>query len=171
MINFSFNLLEKSGLLERAYILISNFVNKNVLKRYTLKTELVSDAFRAIDGFWLKHGQTEWYGESEVRVIVGSVVESLRDNELSAGEVRVLVNYITSKWKPEIAQSKSVLEPASLLPNSVEINALRAVEMFKQLPSGRIDPAYFVALLSRTIAENLPDNVFINNLLKSIGLK
>lgn len=171
MITFTFNLLDRFGILERAYVTVANTVNKHLLRRHTLNTELISDVFRAVDGFWLKYGQTKWYSESEVRVIVGSIVESLRDNQLDAKEVRAAVNLITAKWKPEIAQTKASAEVGVLLPSPVENNALRAVEVYQQLPVGKVDPADFVALGSRAIAENLPDNTVVNGVLGILGLK
>lgn len=171
MINFTFNLLDRYGLLELGYTRLSNFINKNILKRNTLNTELVADAFRAVDGFWLKHGRTKWYSESDIRVIVGSVVESLRDNELTSSEVRTLVNYITAKWKPEIAESRATADTNVLIPSSVENNALRAVEVWKQVPAGRMSTSDFISLGSRAIAENLPDTAIVNGVLSALGLK
>jgi hypothetical protein len=171
MINFTFNLLDRFGVLERAYVFVSNTVNRHILKRHTLNTELIADSFRAVDGFWLKHGRTKWYGESEIRVIVGSIVESLRDNQLDAKEVRAAVNFITAKWKPEVAEAKASAEVGVLIPAPVENNALRAVEVFKQIPAGKVDPADFVALGSRAIAENMPDNTVVNGVLGFLGLK
>lgn len=171
MVNFTFNLLDRFGVLEQAYLAVSNTVNKHILKRHTLNTELVADAFRAVDGFWLKHGKSDKYGESEIRVIVGSIVESLRDNSLDSKEVRILVNYITSTWKPEVARSKASADLAVLIPSSIENNALRAVEVYNQLPAGKVEPADFVALGSRAIAENLPDNTIVNGVLGILGLK
>lgn len=171
MVNFSFNLLGRFGLAEQAYLRLSNLVNKHILRRNTLNTEMIADAFNAVDGFWLKHGRTKWYGESDIRVIVGSVVESLRDNQLSAGEVRAAVNYITANWTPGAAKSKATAEPNVLLPPVVENNALRAVEVYNQIPTGKVDPADFVALGARAIAENLPDNTVVNGVLGILGLK
>lgn len=165
MINFTFNLLNRSGILERAYVAVSNIVNKYVLERNTLNTELIAEAFKAVDGFWFKYGQTKWYNESEIRVIVGSIVESLRDNKLDANEVKVAVNFITAKWLPELAQSDAPISP------SVENNALRAVEVYNQLPQGKVDPSDFVALGARAIADNLPDNAIVNGVLGFLGIK
>ena len=171
MINFTFNLLGRYGLVELGYTRLSNFINKNILKRNTLNTELIADAFRAVDGFWLKHGRTKWYSESDIRVIVGSVVESLRDNELSSGEVRTLVNYITAKWKPEIAESKATADTNVLIPSPVENNALRAVEVWKQIPKGRMSTSDFVSLGSKAISENLPDASIVKGVFSALGLK
>lgn len=167
MINFTFNLLDRYGLAELGYTRLSNFVNKHILRRNTLNTELIADAFTAIDGFWLKHGRTKWYGESDIRVIVGSVVESLRDNELSSGEVRTLVNYITAKWKPEIADSKAT----AVIPPPVENNALRAVEIWRQVPAGLVNPSDFISMGSRAIAKNLPDASVVKSVFSALGLK
>lgn len=171
MVNFTFNLLDRFGILERVYVTVANTVNKHFLRRHTLNTELIAEAFKSVDGFWLKYGQTTWYSESEIRVIVGSIVESLRDNQLDSKEVRAAVNFITAKWKPEIAQTKASAEVEVLLPSPVENNALRAVEVYQQLPAGKVDPADFVALGARAIAENLPDNTVVNGVLGILGLK
>lgn len=166
MINFTFNLLDRYGLAEIGYIRVSNFVNKHILRRNTLNTDLIADAFMAVDGFWLKHGRTKWYGESDIRVIVGSVVESLRDNELSSGEVRTLVKYITAKWKPEIAEDTD-----ALIESEVENNALRAVEIWRQVPAGLVTPSDFISLGSRAIAQNLPDSSVVKGVFSALGLK
>jgi hypothetical protein len=166
MINFTFNLLDRYGLVELGYTRVSNFVNRHILRRNTLNTELIADAFMAVDGFWLKHCRTKWYSESDIRVIVGSVVESLRDNDLSSGEVRTLVKYITAKWKPEIAEGTD-----ALIESEVENNALRAVEIWRQVPAGLVTPSDFISLGSKAIAENLPDTVIANGVLSALGLK
>ena len=171
MINFTFNTLNKYSILERSYTRIANYVNKHILKRNTLNTEMVADAFKAVDGFWLKHGRTKWYGESDIRIIVGSIVESLRDNELNANEVRVLVGYITTKWKPEIAESKGNLDTNVLIPSTVENSALRAVEVYRQLPHKKVDPCDFISLGNRAISENLPDKTIVNSVLGILGIK
>jgi len=171
MINFTFNLLDRYGLVELGYTRLSNLINKHILKRNTLNTELIADAFTAVDGFWLKHGRTRWYSESDILVIVGSVVESLRDNELSSGEVRTLVNYITAKWKPEIAESKATANTNVLIPSPVENNALRAVEVWKQIPKGRVSTSDFVSLGSKAISENLPDASIVKGVFSALGLK
>jgi hypothetical protein len=171
MINFTFNLLDRYGLVELGYTRVSNFVNRHILRRNTLNTELIADAFMAVDGFWLKHGRTKWYSESDIRVIVGSVVESLRDNDLSSEEVRTLVKYITAKWKPEIAESKATADTNVLIPSPVENNALRAVEIWRQVPAGLVTPSDFISLGSKAIAENLPDTVIANGVLSALGLK
>jgi hypothetical protein len=171
MIKFTFNLLDRYGLVELGYIRLSNLINKNLLKRNTLNTELIADAFQAVDGFWLKHGRTQWYSESDIRIIVGSVVESLRDNSLDSDEIRTLVNYITAKWKPEIAESKSTADTDVLIPSPVENNALRAVEVWKQVPAGLMSTSDFISLGSKAISENLPDASIVNGVISALGLK
>jgi hypothetical protein len=171
MINFTFNLLDRYGLVELGYTRVSNFINKNLLERNTLNTELIADAFTAVDGFWLKHGRTKWYSESDIRVIVGSVVESLRDNELTSREVRTLVWYITANWKPEIAESKATADISVLIPSPVENNALRAVEIWRQIPVGRVSTSNFISLGSKAISENLPDASIVKGVLSALGLK
>jgi hypothetical protein len=171
MIKFTFNTLDRYGLVELGYTRVSNFINKNLLKRNTLNTELIADAFRAVDGFWLKHGRTKWYSESDIRVIVGSVVESLRDNNLNSGEVRTLVKYITAKWKPEIAESKATADTDVLIPSPVENNALRAVEVWKQVPAGLMSTSDFISLGSKAISENLPDASIVSGVFSALGLK
>ena len=171
MIKFTFNLLDRYGLVELGYIRLSNLINKNLLKRNTLNTELIADAFQAVDGFWLKHGRTRWYSESDIRIIVGSVVESLRDNSLNSKEVRVLVNYITAKWKPEIAESKATADTSVLIPSPIENNAMRAVEIWRQVPAGLVTPSEFISLGSRAISENLPDASVVKGVISALGLK
>jgi hypothetical protein len=170
VVTFTFNLLDRFGVLERAYVHISNVVNKNILARNTLNTELIADVFKSVDGFWLKYGRTTKYNESEIRVIIGSVAESLRDNQLDSKEVRAIVNYVVAKWKPEVAQSKASLDTAVLLPSTVENNALRAVEVYSQVDTGKVSAVDFVALGSRAIAENLPDNKIVSGVMSALNL-
>jgi len=169
VVTFTFNQLERFGVLERAYVYVSNVVNKNILARNTLNTGLIADVFKSVDGFWLKYGENKWYSESEIRVIIGSVAESLRDNQLDAKEVRAIVNYVVAKWNPEIAQSKASMDTAVLLPSTVENNALRAVEVFNQIDTSKVSPIDFVALGSRAIAENLPDNKIVSGVMSALN--
>jgi hypothetical protein len=98
-------------------------------------------------------------------------VESLRDNELSSGEVRTIVNYVTAKWKPEIAESKATADTDVLIPSPVENNALRAVEIWRQVPAGLVTPSDFISLGSRAISENLTDASVVKGVLSALGLK
>ena len=149
---------------------ISNAINKHILRRNTLNTELVADVFRCVDGFWVKYGKNKWYGDSEVRVIVGTIAESLRDNNLNAAEVRAVVNLVVSKWDVNVAEARLTANPAVLLPEKVENNTLRAVEVYNQIGPEKVAPADFVALGSRAISENLPDNKIVNGVLSAIKL-
>lgn len=170
MVNFTFNLLDRSGVLEKAFVTISNAINKHILRRNTLNTELITDVFRCVDGFWVKYGKSKWYGESEVRVIVGTIAESLRDNNLSAAEVRAVVNLVVSRWDVNVAETRLTTNPAELLPENVENNTLRAVEVYNQVEKEKVAPADFVALGSRAIAENLPDNKIVNGVMSALKL-
>lgn len=170
MVTFTFNQLDRFGVLERAYVHVSNVVNKHVLRRNTLNTELVADVFKSVDGFWLKYGKNKWYSESEIRVIVGSVAESLRDNQLDSKEVRAIVNYVVAKWKPEVASSKGSVDTSVLIPSTVENNALRAVEVYNQVDMSKVSPTDFVALGSRAISENLPDNKIVSGVMSALKL-
>lgn len=163
MKEFTINLLGTLGFFDRIYVVVANTINRYVLKRNTLNNELISDAFKIVDEFWLKYGNTRGYSDSQVRVVVGTLIESLRDNNLSADEVKTLVNYVTTKWDSKIAESRT---PDSL-PVTAEYAALRAVEIFDKLPKNVIDESTFVALGVQAISENLPNSSVLSRILNS----
>jgi hypothetical protein len=154
--NFTFGLLARRTLTEKAYITIANLINKHLLNRNTLlNTELVYDAFNAIDAFWLKHGQSRWYNESQIRVIIGVILQSVRDNKLSAAEVKVLSRYITTKWSPEIAQSKEV-ELSGKLSVELEDRVARSLKVFDKVKPEPEKIPEFVEKVSPKLSTNLP---------------
>lgn len=155
MFSFTFNTLERVGILDRVYVFLANLANRYVLSRHNFDTEYIADVFNALDGFWLKYGRMEKYNESQIRVIVGSVVESLRDNQLNADEVRKLTRYVTSKWNPEVAETKTSKPLDVLLPPHIEDVAKRSADLYGQFPPSRVRPEDFVALGTEIIAKNL----------------
>jgi hypothetical protein len=161
MMNFTFNLLNRLPAVKKLYANVANSVNKNVLERELFDPELLANAFDALDSFWLKHGKTDWYSESEIRVITGMVLETLRDNDLSRKEVKKLVRYVVSVWRPEIAQSKAL----SPVLDKVEGPALRAVEIYRKL-NQQIDVDGYVSKVAKVIGSKMPDNQIVNSLLK-----
>jgi hypothetical protein len=173
MIQFTFNTLENLGILDRAYTFIANLANRHILSRHSFDTEYIANVFNAVDGFWLKYGRTHKYNESEIRVIVGSIVEMLRDNSLSADEVRKITRYVTSRWQPEIAEKKAVIEPVKLLPPTVEAVTKRSVDLYGQLPPGRVRTEDFVALGTGVIVDKLSDsdNTVVQSLLNVLKAK
>jgi uncharacterized membrane protein len=163
MINFTFNTLDKVGILNRLYVFVANLANKYVLSRHNFDTAYIADVFNAVDGFWLKYGRTEKYNENEVRIIVGSIVEMLRDNQLSSDEVRKLSRYVMAKWKPEVAEEKTET-PEKLLPPSIEKVAKKSVNVYRELSPNDLDINDFVSIGTKVIAKNLPDNQILNTL-------
>lgn len=166
MVNFTFNTLDRLGILDRAYAFVANAVNRHILSRHSFDTEYIANVFNAVDGFWLTYGRTHKYNDSEIRVIVGSIVEMLRDNSLSAKEVRRVTHYVTSQWKPEIAEKKVVRNPSSLLPPAVENVAKRSVDLYSQLPPGRVKVEDFVAIGTAVIADKVGESDY--NLVQSL---
>lgn len=173
MVTFTFNTLNNLGILDRVYTFVANAVNRHILSRHSFDTEYIADVFNAVDGFWLKYGRTHKYNDSEIRVIVGSIVEMLRDNSLTADEVRKITRYVTSRWQPEIAEKKVVIEPAKLLPPTVETVAKRSVDLYEQLPPGRVRTEDFVALGTSIIADKIgeSDNTIVQSMLKVLKAK
>jgi DNA-binding phage protein len=161
MVNFTFNLVERLPLTQKLYLNISNYVNKNVLDRKLFDPKLIANAFDVLDSFWLKHNSTDWYSESELRVIAGMVLESLKDNDLSSKEVGKLVRYMMSVWRPEIASSKGV----NPLAEEVETKAVKGVELYRKL-NQQADPSTFVSKVSKAIDLKIPDNNIVNSLRK-----
>lgn len=158
MIQFTFNTLDRIGILDRVYVFVANLANRYVLSRHNFDTEYIVDVFNALDGFWLKYGRMEKYNDSEIRVVVGVVLESLRDNHLSSDEVRKLTRYVTAKWSPEIAESKTSTPLVDLIPPKVEEVAKRSVDLYKQLPPNKVRAEDFVEVGTGIIAEKLGEN-------------
>jgi hypothetical protein len=131
MITFSFNTLDRIGLIDRLYVLVANLANKHILSRHNFDTEYIANVFNALDGFWLKYGRTQEYSDSEVRVIVGTIIEMLRDNKLSSNEVRKLSRYVMAKWKPDIAEQKAVGTIIEMLrDNKLSSNGVRKLSRY-----------------------------------------
>lgn len=168
MLQTTFNLLDQFGLLEKIYLQLANLVNKHLLRRNTLNTELIADAFNALDAFWLKHGKTKWYSESEIRVIIGTIAESFRDNSLTSSEVRTIVQFVTAKWDPRVALAKS--DSASITPNT-EANALKAVDIYRKIEHTTVKPETFVSLASKAIDKHIPENSIVKGVLSILGRK
>lgn len=149
MVNFTFNILDRIGLLNKLYTKVSYLVNKHLLSRSNFDGEVLSSIFDAVDGFWILHRQSDWYSQSELRVIVGSIAESLRDNSLSPGEVRTIVDHVTSEWRPEIAKKK---EGRELISPEVEKTAAKAVEIYRKLSRvdkvDKVDPFSFASVIN-----------------------
>lgn len=158
MISFTFNTLERVGILDRVYAFVANLANRYILSRHNFDTAYVAEVFNALDGFWLKYGRTESYGDSEVRVIAGTVIEALRDNTLTADEVRKLTRYVTSRWNPAVAETKTTTSLDTLLPPKVEEVAKRSVDLYKQLPPNQVRAEDFVAVGAGIIADKLGES-------------
>lgn len=171
MINFTFNTLEKIGILDRLYVLVANLANKHILSRHNFDTAYIADVFNAVDGFWLKYGRTKRYNDSEIRIIVGSIVEMLRDNELTSAEVRKITRYVMAKWKPEVAEQKVTTPPETLLPPAIEEVATKSVEIYRKLPPNDLDVTDFVAVGTKIIADNLPKNEVFDTILGALKAK
>lgn len=146
MVNFTFNMLDRTGLLNKLYTKVSYLINKHLLSRSNFDGEVLSSIFDAVDGFWIKHRQSDWYSQSELRVIIGSIAESVRDNHLSLDEVRVIVDYVSSEWRPEIAKRKVGKE---LISQEVENTAAKAVEIYRKVSrTGKVDPFSFASVIN-----------------------
>lgn len=161
MVNFTFNLIERLPATQKLYLQISNSVNKNVLDRELFNPKLLSTAFDVLDSFWLKHNKSDWYSESEIRVITGMVLESVKDNDLTAKEVKKLVRYVVSTWRPEIASEKSVNPVAE----KIEAKAVKGVELYRKLNQA-VDPDTFVSKVAKAVDMKIDDNTIVNSLLK-----
>lgn len=161
MVNFTFNLIERLPITQKLYLRISNSVNKNVLERDLFDPKLLATAFDVLDSFWLRHNKSDWYSESELRVITGMVLESIKDNDLTAKEVKKLVRYVVSAWRPEIANKKTV----SPVAEKAESKALKGVELYRKL-NQPADPDTFVSKVAKAVDMKIPDNTIVNSLLK-----
>ncbi|NDC89523.1 MAG: hypothetical protein EB075_12110, partial [Bacteroidetes bacterium] len=107
---------------------------------------------------------------SDVRIIVGSIIEMLRDNNLTSDEVRKLSRYVMAKWKPEIAEKKAAVAP-TLLPPAIEEVATKSVEIYRELPPNNIKTEDFVALGTKIIAESLPNNKVFDTIFGALKAK
>lgn len=161
MVNFTFNLIERLPITQKLYLRISNSVNKNVLDRELFDPKILATAFEVLDSFWLKRNKSDWYSESELRVITGMVLESVKDNDLSAKEVKKLVRYVVSTWRPEIASKKS----ASPVTERIEAKAVKGVELYRKLNQAA-DPDTFVSKVAKAVDMKIDDNTIVNSLLK-----
>jgi hypothetical protein len=141
MVNFTFNLFNRLPLANKAYGSVANFVNKNLLNRKLFDPAFLASAFNAIDSFWLKHRSTDWYSSSELRVIAGSILESISDNNLSEKEVEKLTRYILAKWDPRVAEQK---QQSQKLLDKVEKNAETMVKAYRKLGK-KVNPSKLVA--------------------------
>lgn len=160
MSKFTFRLADRLGILDRIYMRISTLINKYLLSNNSLDMERIGDIYDALDWFWLRHKDSDEYNSRQIRVIIGSVVESLRNNHLSAAEVRVITNHVLQYWEPAVAESK---EPFLLNPERVEETALRAVEVHDKLKPR--DVANFVAISSPMVSHALP----VDRIVKTLG--
>ena len=88
-------------------------------------------------------------------------LESVKDNDLTAKEVKKLVRYVVSTWRPEIASKKSVNPVAE----KIEEKAVKGVELYRKL-SQEVDPDAFVSKAAKAVDMKIPDNTIINSLLK-----
>lgn len=146
MVNFTFNMLDRIGFLDKVYAKVSYLVNKHLLSRSNFDAGVLSTIFDAVDGFWILHRGTDWYSQSELRVIVGSIAESVRDNRLSPSEVRTIVDHVTSEWRPEIAKKK---EGRELISPEVEKTASKAVEIYRKVSRvDKVDPFSFASVIN-----------------------
>lgn len=137
------------------YSRIASFINKRILSKNTLDMEGIDDIFDALDGFWSKHKDTGKYSAKQVRVIIGSITESLRDNSLSAEEVKLITSHVMTHWNPQIAEAKPA-EKAQI-PEEVEAKALKAVEVHDQILPKNIEEFVSASssMLSKPISAEL----------------
>ena len=145
MAKFSFR-FSPLGLL---YSRIASLINKRILSKNTLDMEGIDDIFDALDGFWSKHKDTDSYSIKQIRVIIGSITESLRDNSLSADEVKLVTDHVMAYWNPQIAEAKPA-EKAQI-PEEIEAKALKAVEVHDHILPKNIEE--FVSASSTMISK------------------
>lgn len=139
MMLFTFDLAKRFGLFDKLLTFASFAINKYLMPKSPINGKFVAEVFDAVDGFWLKYGKDRWYSESQLRVIVGAIAESLRDNQLSPSEVKTLTDYVLIKWNPEIATRKPVQ-----LPSVVEDVVDAVIAVFDQLEPGKVNIPVFV---------------------------
>jgi hypothetical protein len=166
MLNFSFGLGNKLPLLAKYYLTVYNYINATLLFRRLLNKESREKLFSALDSFWLKHGKTDWYSSTELKIIVGMIAEALSDNKLSAREIKVLITYIVNKWNPEIAKTKSV---DNQLLEIVEPAALKAVEVYRAVNQS-IDVIKYVKEVSDVISDNMSEMKLITYVKDTFSL-
>lgn len=145
MPKFTFRL----GLIDRLYAHVASLINSHLLSKNTLDMDSIADVFDAVDGFWTKHKNSDTYTSNQIRVIVGVIVECLRDNSLDADEVRLITDNVMFYWKPEIAQSKNV----EIKPEIEEV-AVKAVKVYNKVLPQNISE--FVATSTSMISKPLP---------------
>lgn len=131
------------------YSRIAAFLNKRILSKNTLDMEGIDDIFDAVDGFWLRHKDSDKYTAKQIRVIIGSITESLRDNSLSAEEVRLITNNVMAYWKPQVAESKP--PEKALIDPEIESKALKTVEVYTKVLPKNLEE--FVSTSSKMISK------------------
>lgn len=164
--NFTINLLDKSGVVEKVYVFVADFLNRHLLRRNTFDPELITDAFNALDGFWLKHGKMSRYNDSQIRIIVGTVLEALRDNQLNSEEIRRLTRFITGRWDPEIAEKKVTMDPEVLLPAPVEQEVEKVLEVYEKVRVGADQIPTFVEKTTGLVSKSLSTDKVISSVLR-----
>jgi|LakMenE01Jun11ns_1017448.scaffolds.fasta_scaffold9933164_4 hypothetical protein len=162
MVNFTFNLFNKLPFASKAYESVANFVNKNLLDRKLFNPAFLAIAFNAVDSFWLKHRSTDWYSRSELRVITGSILESISDNNLSEKEVEKLTRYILSKWDPRVAEQK---QQSQELLSKVEKNAEVTVKAYRKIGK-KVKPSKLVAEAAKVSKAKASDDGIIESLTR-----
>jgi len=145
------------------YSRIASLINKRFLSKNTLDMEGIDDIFDALDGFWSKHKDTDSYSVRQVRVIIGSITESLRDNSLTSDEVKLITTRVMTYWNPQIAEAKPA-EKTQIL-EEVESRALKAVEVHDQILPKNIEE--FVSTSASIISKPIPSEL-ISQALSSI---
>lgn len=145
------------------YSRIAAFINKRILSKNTVDMEGIDDIFDALDGFWSRHKNTDNYSVKQVRVIIGSITESLRDNSLSADEVKQVTEHVMAYWNPQIAEAKPA-EKAKI-PEEVEAKALKTLEVHDQILPKNIEE--FVSASSTMISKPISAEL-ISQALSSI---
>jgi hypothetical protein len=171
MLRSTFNTLEYTGILDRIYSFIANFANRHILSRNTLNTELIADVFNAVDGFWLKYGKDHFYYNEDICVIVGTIAETLRDNTLTANEVRILTRFVTSRWSPDVASDKAKTPLESLLPPKVEEIVNRSLDFYRLSLLGiPRKPEEYVSTSTQIISDNIgeSDEIIFENIRLSV---
>jgi hypothetical protein len=164
MNKFTFKVADRLGVFDRLYGFIARMVNRHLLGRTTIDMSNLGDIYNALDAFWLKHRATDSYSTGQVRVIIGSIVESLRDNNLSAAEVRMITESIGYYWAEDKAEHKKPVDIIPALPLPVEETALRAVEVFDKLAPKDIPS--FVSISAPVVSRALPTDRIVNTLGK-----
>lgn len=170
MIAFTFNTLDRFGTFGKFYLLVSNFINKNILNKKAFDPEFISDVFNAVDGFWIKYNKSKWYSESELRVIVGMLASSIRDSDLSPKEVQAITNYVVANWNKTEAEKKEVNSSVEeLLPKKAEKLALKSAKIYNEVSGQKkIKPEKFVSKSAKRIEQGLDTAELVSDLLKQL---